>query len=245
MRIAHLSRARGPVDGGISSVVENLLIAQRKHFKISGSDISFGSVEWFAPPAKLKSELNTFGPQLLHVHGLWSSSNRLIALHRNKPTVITPHGMLDPWALAQSRHRKRLAWLVFEKGNLCRAGAVQALNSIEAQAIRDQLPSVPIAVIPNGVELPSDLDSSQPAPPWVGVIPSGAPVLLYIGRFHSKKGLEQLLQAWQAVAAAAVRSGWWLALVVTATTAIFNVVSTLPNSRRVASGICRWSCLRR
>ena len=38
-------------------------------------------------------------------------------------------------------------------------------------------------------------------------------MLLFLGRFHHKKGLQPLLQAWQAVAAEAARAGWWLALV--------------------------------
>jgi poly(glycerol-phosphate) alpha-glucosyltransferase len=38
-------------------------------------------------------------------------------------------------------------------------------------------------------------------------------VLLFLGRFHHKKGLDSLLQAWQTVAVEAACAGWWLALV--------------------------------
>lgn len=62
--------------------------------------------------------------------------------------------MLDPWALEQSRWRKRLAWRLFERGNLRRAGAVQALSGAELEAIRARGIRSPVAIIPNAVSLP-------------------------------------------------------------------------------------------
>jgi poly(glycerol-phosphate) alpha-glucosyltransferase len=75
------------------------------------------------------------------------------------------------------------------------------------------LPDAPIAVVPNGVTIPAAPVAQLPDPPWAAHIPSGEPVLLFFGRFHAKKGIEPLLQAWQAVSAAAERSSWWLAFV--------------------------------
>src|SRR5574340_1235989 len=47
---------------------------------------------------------------LLHTHGLWMYPSRASlawAKSRNKPYVISPHGMLDPWAVNNSRWKDR------------------------------------------------------------------------------------------------------------------------------------------
>jgi poly(glycerol-phosphate) alpha-glucosyltransferase len=124
--------------------------------------------------------------------------------------------MLDPWAFAQHRRRKSLLWWAYEHRSLQRAAALQALCPAEAQALRALGLRSPIALIPNGVALPNPVTSKgtpHPAPPWTNAIPSEAKVLLFLGRFHHKKGLDPLLTVWQSVVAPAARAGWWLALV--------------------------------
>jgi poly(glycerol-phosphate) alpha-glucosyltransferase len=123
--------------------------------------------------------------------------------------------MLDPWALSQSRRRKQLAWHLFERGNLQRARAIQVLTTAEASAVRRLGITTPIALIPNGVALPPQPapEAAPPLPaPWADQVPAGERVLLFLSRFHPKKGLDPLLQAWQAVELEARRLGWWLAL---------------------------------
>lgn len=212
MRLAHLSRARGSADGGVAVAVQQLLAAQ-------ASLPLPPALHWTTPsaPGVLAADLRSFCPDLLHVHGLWRAPNRLAArLQRQLPVVVAPHGMLDPWAFAQHRRRKTLLWCVYERRCLQRAAALQALCPAEAQALRDLGLSAPIALIPNGVSLPDRSKeglASLPAPCWAETIPAGEQVLLFLGRFHHKKGIQPLLQAWQAVAAEAGRAGWWLALV--------------------------------
>jgi poly(glycerol-phosphate) alpha-glucosyltransferase len=124
--------------------------------------------------------------------------------------------MLDPWAIAQHRRRKTLLWMAYERRCLQRAAALQALCPAEAHALRDLGLTAPIALIPNGValsELSGSAIASQPSPCWARTIPGGAPVLLFLGRFHHKKGLDPLLTAWQSMGQQAQRAGWWLALV--------------------------------
>src|SRR5450432_81437 len=61
--------------------------------------------------------LAAFRPDLMHVHGLWTYlSMAALKVHRQAgvPAVISPHGMLDPWALGFSRTRKRIAAVAFQ-----------------------------------------------------------------------------------------------------------------------------------
>jgi poly(glycerol-phosphate) alpha-glucosyltransferase len=51
-----------------------------------------------------------------------------------------------------------------------------------------------IAIIPNGIELPSAAPTGLP--PWDKVVESGRKVLLLLGRIHPKKGIPSLLKAW-------------------------------------------------
>jgi len=222
-----LSHAADASDGGIAIAVASLLAAQQA----AGLSPSWLTADRFPPrqrdralvTAALVSSSIALDPalppaDLLHLHGLWRSPTRIAPrlAATGLPLVIAPHGMLDPGALAISRRRKQLVWHLWERRALRSARCLQALCPAEAAAIRALLPQAPIAVIPNGVALPGAVSPGAaplPPPPWAAAIPPGEPVLLFLGRFHSKKGLDSLLAAWQAVAAAAEHAGWWLALV--------------------------------
>ena len=153
---------------------------------------------------------------LLHVHGLWMYPS--IASRRwaggDRPLVISPHGMLDPWAVRHAQWKKRLAGLAYEHGHLRRANCLHALCEPEAEAIRAFGLEQPIAVIPNGVDRP-DWDQAAPPAPWAGSVPEGSRVLLFLGRLHRKKNLMALLEAWQmwrAQVQGPERDAWWLVI---------------------------------
>lgn len=220
-RVCHLSHSRGAADGGITTAVADLQAAQAAH--------GLG-VRWLAAdthPARRRDRLllaelrASLAPvEVLHVHGLWRSPTRAVAAlagaapgRSTPPLVIAPHGMLDPWALRRSRWKKRLVWGVWERRALAGAGALQALCAAEAEAIAALGLGRPIALIPNGVVLPPEQPAPLPPPPWADRIPAGEPVLLFLSRFHAKKGLEPLLAAWQRLQPELRRHGWWLALV--------------------------------
>lgn len=167
---------------------------------------------------QLFSSLIAASPQLVHIHGLWRSPTRIASrcIRAGLPLVVSPHGMLDSGALAISYRRKKLVWRLWERRALSSAKCLLSLCRSEAESVRAVLPDAPIAVIPNGVALPVELpDAARPtlSPIWSDDIPAGEPVLLFLGRFHSKKGLSSLLKAWQCANQEAARCGWWLALV--------------------------------
>lgn len=167
----------------------------------------------FAYAPGLREHLEHAQPGLLHTHGLWmypSVAARGWSRRAGRPHVVTPHGMLDPWALANSRWKKRLAGWLFENANLRTAACIHALCESEAQSIRAYGLRNPICVIPNGIDLP-DLSGAQgaenkrqiPERPAGGGMTladwrsAGRKILLYLGRIHPKKGLVNLLHAWR------------------------------------------------
>ena len=141
--------------------------------------------------------LNTFAPDICHTHGLWlypSIAAKNYSRKNKRPYLISPHGMLDPWALKNSRWKKMIAWQLFEREHLRGARCLSALCASEAHSIRQLHLKNDIAVIPNGIDLPTKAILS--APPWENAVEQGKKVLLFLSRIHPKKGLVNLLTAW-------------------------------------------------
>lgn len=140
------------------------------------------------------ASLRAVDADILSAHGLWTYlSLASLRWHRRavRPVIIHPHGMLDPWAVQHSRWKKRVAGVLFEYEHLRSASCIRALCQSEADAVRAFGLRNPVAVIPNGIDVPADL----PARPMGRE--AGAPkTLLFLGRIHPKKGLAELLHAW-------------------------------------------------
>jgi len=163
---------------------------------------------------RFREELLAFEPDLIHTHGLWlypSIAARNFSRRKQRPYLISPHGMLDPWALNNSRWKKRIAYALFEESHLRDARCLRALCVSEARSMRALGLKNEIAIIPNGIDLPvvenaetlktENLKSGkEPAAdrkaPWKNFVEPGKKVLLFLSRIHPKKGLVNLLKAW-------------------------------------------------
>jgi glycosyltransferase involved in cell wall biosynthesis len=212
--VLHLSHSRTSSDGGIATALETLQTAQRS----AGIPVIWRTADALPPwqrDRQLLRQIRGEVVSMLHLHGLWRSPTRIARSLQagGLPLVIAPHGMLDPWAMRQSRWRKSLVWRLWEAGALHRANCLHALCRSEAEAMRDLGLTGPLAVIPNGVRLPDLREGMNVPPPWSGSVPSGERVLLFLGRFHAKKGLIPLLEGWRRVSHLAVSHGWWLVFV--------------------------------
>jgi glycosyltransferase involved in cell wall biosynthesis len=121
-----------------------------------------------------------------------------------------PRGMLDPWALNNSRFKKKLAALVFENSHLRCAACLHALCQSEAKSIRAYGLTNPICVVPNGIDLPWVVEGSELRVESSALqrFAAGRKILLYLGRIHPKKGLANLLKAWKQVSDMVVGSRW-------------------------------------
>lgn len=131
--------------------------------------------------------------QLFHGNGLWQSpvhSMVKAAMLRNIPYVLSPHGMLEPWALNAGKWKKKLAMLFFQRKDLQNANCIHATADSEARQIRSLGFTNPIAVIPNGIDVSEfPLKKSDSA--------KSKYKLLFLSRIHPKKGIEHLIEAWE------------------------------------------------
>ena len=145
--------------------------------------------------------LKLYKPELLHTHGIWIYSS-MATLNYSKrsgtPYMISPHGMLDPWAVRNSRWKKIPAYWLYERAHLHRASVLRALCESEAESFRKFGLKNPLAIIPNGIDL---IDLSEASVEGRGTRASvengGRKTLLFLGRIHPKKGLPNLIRAFK------------------------------------------------
>jgi glycosyltransferase involved in cell wall biosynthesis len=132
---------------------------------------------------------------VIHTHGLWTlvgGAMARLARASAVPLVISPHGMLEPAALAQHRWRKRLALWMSQRTLLEAADLLVAASRSEADNMRRLGLGPPIAVVPHGVRLPEQPASHNGAA-------AGVRNALFVGRVHPIKGLNRLVEAWARV----------------------------------------------
>ena len=154
------------------------------------------------------------GVDVLHVHGLWMYPSRAslkVSRSQHIPYLISPHGMLDPWALGQSVWKKKLATGLYEGAHLRGSACLVALCEAEAGSMRALGLRNPIGIIPSGQDLPPE-PAVHRRSKGSGLAP-GRKVLLFLGRLHPKKGLPALLRAWAACRNTEAEAAHW-ALVV-------------------------------
>lgn len=146
-----------------------------------------------SPSLKAALAADARGDSILHTHGLWLMPNiypaRLKRLSDRSVSVIhSPRGMLAPVALGISAWKKRPFWWLLQKSALEGADCIHATAPSEYEEIRAAGLRNPIAIIPNGIDLP--LLAETPRRQTEGN------VVLSFGRIHPKKGLDRLLRAW-------------------------------------------------
>lgn len=147
------------------------------------------------------------GADILHAHGLWDLSNLYAgsaAASAGRTLVVSPRGMLSPAALRLSKWRKRLMWTLAQKATLRGAALLHATGEDEYRDIRAAGLTAPVAVIPNGLDVPE-------LPPRADAAPGAPRRLLFLGRVSPVKGLDILLRAWKVVQAEA--PDWELSVV--------------------------------
>ncbi|MBV9995194.1 MAG: glycosyltransferase [Caulobacteraceae bacterium] len=141
---------------------------------------------------------------VIHSHGLWLWPNIAAgraAAFRGTAHVISPRGMLSAAALSFSALKKRAVWTLVQGQLVRRAALLHATSEAECAEFRALGLAGPVAVIPNGVDLPEPARGSGPPPR----------VALALGRIHPKKNLAALLRAWARVEAE--RPEWRLRIV--------------------------------
>lgn len=205
MRLLHVTMGISPAAGGPTRSVTGLCRALDK----MGEEISLLVLHGnhpFVNPGNVNiihgkvPDVRAY--DIVHLHGLWDLGLHKVAVECRRydiPYVISPRGMLDPWALGVKKWKKRLAMFFYQRGDLRHSVAFHATAEEEARHIRLLGFKQQIIIAPNGVDLPSVMPDRM----------GGNRTAIFLSRLHPGKGLLTLAEAW-----ALVRPVGWRMLVI-------------------------------
>ena len=139
---------------------------------------------------------------LVHMHGLFQHST-LVASRASRrsgvPYVLSPRGMLDPYAIrAKGAVKKRLYLALFERKNLKDAAVLHFTSAEEERLAASMGIGTRGFVVSNGLDL-----AAFPDAPGGDLDRAIAPnTILFLSRINRKKGLDLLIPAFAHVVAA-------------------------------------------
>ena len=129
---------------------------------------------------------------VVHAHSLWRFVNLYPAMatkYSATKFVVSPRGALSEAALKYSFIVKKIFHSLCQASALQSAAAFHATSEKEFLEIRAAGFGQPIAIIPNGINVPNNIVVSD----------KKCKQVLFIGRIHPIKGINNLLMAWSKV----------------------------------------------
>jgi glycosyltransferase involved in cell wall biosynthesis len=150
--------------------------------------------------ARLRERCRAGSFQIIHDNGVWLPTNHgaaVVSRDLKLARIVSPRGMLAAWSLRQRGWKKRMAFRFYQRRDLQTAQVLHATSPAEAAEFRALGLTAPVAVVPNGVELPPAVPQSA-----IGNRQSAIQTILFLSRIHPKKGLQNLVQAWATLKAA-------------------------------------------
>jgi len=132
----------------------------------------------------------------VHFHGLWQRNFPALARECRRlgvPYIVSPHGMLEPWARRHKWWKKLPYFHLVEKRWIAGAACILATGNPEAQRLRAIFPGKRIESLPLGLTDTArpDYTAAREGLGWR----DDEIILLYLSRIHEKKGLDMLLTA--------------------------------------------------
>lgn len=207
MKIIHFIAGIDKTGGGTSEYMRLLSAELKNHVeliiatgksanpvKIEGVNTFFFDVRpirWYTMLKEFESFLQKERPDLIHINGIWSPQNwgfQKVAHRLGIKVIVSPHGMLEPWILAQNPLKKRIGLLLYQRKAIEQATCIHATAIMEAKNIEALGFTPPIHIIANGINL-DDVKHIKTE--------YGSRKMVFLSRIHPKKGIELLLEAWR------------------------------------------------
>lgn len=173
MKISFLEPPPAQRIGGLDGAIRSLEAALRSlDIEVTGADDS---------------------ADVVHFHGLWQPTHARISRKLGKPFIVSPHGMLEPWAWRHKWWKKWPYFLLSERHHLRRSRCLLATAPGEERRLREMVPGQRVATLPLGFtgDVRPDFAAARARLGWA----ANETVLLFLSRLHEKKGLDLLLRA--------------------------------------------------
>lgn len=215
--IIHVVEDISPVSGGVATVVKMLTSELRnpsvehmvvcnyasgatlqEHVKIKEFRPSIYDLGW-GYSHKLKEFLLKKSKEtnvIFHIHGVWKFIHYFaakLASQNNAPSLITLHGMMDPFLWSNQglfkKIKKDLYWKITSK-TFKKIKKVHAITNNEAEYLKNRFSNMNITLIPNSMKIENNNA--------VTIEDDAEKYFLFIGRIAMQKGLDILIKSYVA-----------------------------------------------
>ncbi|MBO8242372.1 glycosyltransferase [Prochlorococcus marinus XMU1410] len=213
MIVIHLSNEDSFKDGGIYFYIRNLLYYQ-KQIGINSFWITCRNNNVKVKKSEILKSISNLKPDIIHIHGIWALPTFMIndLLKITKNIIVAPHGMLHKNALKQSKIKKKLALLFYEKKNIEKTSFIHVLNKSEGKDVKKIFKKKTFRIISTGISIPTSSKAIY-SHSWLDKIKKQDKILLFLGRLENQKGIRELLEIWIESREEAKKYGWWLLVV--------------------------------
>jgi len=175
-------------------------------------------MNWFGMQREVENVIDELHPDIVHIHSIWQWTLHLAvraAREKGVPYILAPRGTIEEWSLKQKWLKKKIALLTYQGADFQHATAIHCTAESEAAQARKFWPGKKIILSPNAVNVPKELPQRR-------LHEDGAHRALFMSRFHYKKGLLNLIDAWAKVRP----QGWKMELVGTDSDGYLKVIES-------------------
>ena len=134
----------------------------------------------------------------IHVHTVFShpaNAAMRIAHELGIPSCVRPLGQLCRWSMRQRGWLKHLQLALMTRRNINRSRFIHCTSRMEAEETGELAFTSPCRVMPHGIDLPPRMDGARMALRQSLGVPDDRKLVVFMSRFHEKKGIDLLLTA--------------------------------------------------
>lgn len=204
MKIAHILEDYSKLSGGLRTVVQDLnqhlvqnsidsqIVTTRAEVEdnVTVYKRSLYKDAW-CYSTELKNSLANIKSDINHIHGVWMYPQFIaskISYTTKKPYIITPHGMLEPWLWENGTSKKKIYFELMIKKYFSGANVLHAITPDEKDNLYKLFGHKNIEIVPNSISC-TEIDSCNIKRQNCDKF------ILFVGRLHSKKGIDLLIKA--------------------------------------------------
>lgn len=202
--IKHISEDFSKMSAGLRTVTGDLNTQLQNHGMHSrilstlcekGDDIELFPRDWpkgiWSHASSIKNYLEDQENAIFHIHGVWMYPQYIaskIAYLKHIPSILSPHGMLQPWLWEQGTVKKKIYFNLLIKKYFENSSLIHAITPEEKENLFRQFGHQNIEVIPNSI-------SYKKIEAYHIKREESEKYILFLGRLHSVKGIDLLIQA--------------------------------------------------